>query len=58
VNFARGIAHEQHLIPAWLYLVAYMVVVPLLVYWPTHRFLQWWAERAKEGSFGGVSEQR
>jgi hypothetical protein len=58
VNFARGIAHEQHLIPAWLYLVAYMVVVPLLVYWPTHRFLQWWAERAKEGSFEGVSEPR
>ncbi|HEX6802521.1 MAG TPA: hypothetical protein VF133_02495 [Terriglobales bacterium] len=57
VNFARGIAHEQHLIPAWLYLVAYMVVVPLLVYWPTHRFLQWWAERAKESSVDGASEQ-
>ena len=40
INFARGIGHEQHLVPGWLYLIAYLVVAPLVVYWPTHRLLQ------------------
>jgi hypothetical protein len=43
VNFARGIAHEQQLIPPWLYLAGYLIMVPLLVYWPTQRLLQLWA---------------
>jgi hypothetical protein len=40
INFARGIGHEQHLVPSWLYATAYLVVVPLVVYWPTHKLLQ------------------
>jgi hypothetical protein len=42
VNFARGIGHEQHLMPGWLYLLGYLVVVPLAVYWPTHQALTRW----------------
>jgi hypothetical protein len=40
VNFARGIGHEQHLIPPWLYLIGYLVVVPLVIYWPTQLALR------------------
>jgi hypothetical protein len=43
VNFARGIGHEQHLMPSWLYLLGYLVVAPLAVYWPTGLLLQKWA---------------
>ena len=46
VNFARGIGHEQHLMPGWLYLLGYLAVVPLVVYWPTHWALGRWARRA------------
>ncbi len=46
VNFARGIGHEQHLMPGWLYLLGYLVVVPLLVYWPTHWALSRWAAKS------------
>jgi len=43
INWARGpFFREQHMVPRWLYLLAYLVVVPLLVYWPTHLLLQWW----------------
>lgn len=45
VNFARGIGHEQHLIPPWLYLIGYLIVVPLVIYWPTQVALGWWIER-------------
>ena len=40
VNFARGIGHEQHLISAWLYLAGYLILVPIVVYWPTHLLLR------------------
>ena len=43
VNWARGLGHEQHLVPAWLYLAAYLTLVPLLIYWPTHWALKRWA---------------
>ena len=46
VNWARGIGHEQHLVPDWLYLAGYLVVVPLVVYWPTHLALKRWAPKA------------
>jgi len=49
VNWARGLGHEQHLVPAWLYLLAYLIVVPLLIYWPTHLALKCWM-RAKAAS--------
>src|SRR5438477_2055783 len=45
VNWARGIGHEQHLIPAWLYLTGYLIVAPLLVYWPTHFVLWRWVRK-------------
>ncbi len=45
VNFARGIGHQQHLMPGWLYLLGYLVVAPLLVYWPTHWALRRWAAK-------------
>ncbi len=48
VNWARGLFfHEQHAIPAWMYLLAYLICVPLLVYFPTHLFLQWFSRRWK-----------
>lgn len=47
VNFARGIGHEQHLIPGWLYLLGYPAVAALLVYWPTHSLLQRWSRFRK-----------
>ena len=46
VNFARGIGHEQHLMPGWLYLLGYLVVALLIVYWPTHWALARWATRS------------
>jgi hypothetical protein len=47
VNWARGLGHEQRTIPAWLYLLAYLIVVPLVVYWPTHLLLKRWANRSE-----------
>ena len=42
VNWARGpFFQEQHFVPGPVYLLIYLIVVPLLVYWPTHRFLSW-----------------
>lgn len=45
VNFARGIGHRQHLAPGWLYLLGYLVIVPLVVYWPTGWALTRWSQR-------------
>jgi hypothetical protein len=43
VNFARGLFYrEQHWVPGFVYLLAYLVIVPSVVYWPTHRMLQFW----------------
>lgn len=47
VNWARGLGHEQHLLPGWLYLAAYLIVVPLVIYWPTHEALKWWDGSAR-----------
>jgi hypothetical protein len=48
VNWARGpFFHEQHVVPGWLYLLAYLVVVPLVVYFPTHLSLQWWTVKLR-----------
>jgi len=41
VNWARGLGfHEQHFVPGAVYLAAYLLFVPALVYWPTHLLLQ------------------
>jgi hypothetical protein len=46
VNWARGpFFHEQHVIPGLLYLLGYLIVVPALVYFPTHRVLLWLTQR-------------
>ena len=46
VNWARGpFFREQHVVPGMLYLVVYLVVVPVVVYWPTHLALRWWVGR-------------
>jgi hypothetical protein len=42
VNWARGLGHEQHLVPGLAYLLVYLVAVPAVVYWPTHLILQRW----------------
>lgn len=43
INWARGpFFHEQHVVPGLVYLLAYLIGVPLVVYWPTHLALQWW----------------
>lgn len=42
VNWARGFGHEQHLVPGLVYLLVYFIVVPTVVYWPTHLVLHWW----------------
>jgi len=48
VNWARGLFfREQHVVPGLLYLLAYLLVVPLMVYFPTHLGLQWWTNRRK-----------
>jgi len=40
VNWARGLFfHEQHVVPEWIYLLAYLIAVPLFVYFPTHVIL-------------------
>jgi hypothetical protein len=55
VNWARGLFYrEQHLVPGLVYLLAYLVLVPLVVYFPTHRLLQWWARRMGTGPLRGV----
>jgi len=42
VNWARGpFFHEQHAMPGTVYLLGYLLVVPLCVYFPTHVFLSW-----------------
>jgi hypothetical protein len=51
VNWARGLfLREQHSVPGWIYLMAYLIVVPLAVYWPTHLALQWWSKRVSSVS--------
>lgn len=44
VNWARGpFFAEQHVMPGLLYLAGYLLVVPAVVYYPTHLALQCWA---------------
>jgi hypothetical protein len=46
VNWARGLGfREQHAIPGWAYLMTYLIAVPAVVYFPTHRFLVWLTQR-------------
>ena len=46
VNWARGpFFREQHIMPGLLYLIGYLIMVPAVVYFPTHRFLVWMTHR-------------
>jgi hypothetical protein len=46
VNWARGpFFHEQHGVEGFVYLLGYLIIVPGLVYFPTHRFLEWFSRR-------------
>ena len=46
VNWARGpFFREQHAVPGLVYLLAYLIIVPAVVYYPTHRFLLWLSKR-------------
>ncbi len=46
VNWARGLFfREQHVAPGLVYLLAYLIIVPAAVYYPTHLFLAWLAQR-------------
>jgi hypothetical protein len=46
VNWALGLFfHQQQGMPGWAYLLVYRVTVPLLVYFPTHLFLDWLTRR-------------
>ena len=59
VNWARGpFFREQHVVPGIVYLAAYLLLVPLLVYWPTHLILQWWARRLASHATLGHPESR
>jgi hypothetical protein len=50
VNWARGLFfREQRVVPGFLYLAIYLIIVPLVIYWPTHLALQWWANRFVRG---------
>ena len=53
VNWARGPqGAEQHILPGSVYLLLYLLVIPLLVYWPTHLLLERWAQATRLTSPG------
>jgi hypothetical protein len=46
VNWARGpFFREQHVVPGFLYVLGYLIVIPAVVYFPTHCFLVWITQR-------------
>jgi hypothetical protein len=46
VNWARGpFFHEQHVVPGLVYLLGYLIIVPVAVYFPTHLLLRRITER-------------
>jgi hypothetical protein len=52
VNWARGLFfREQHAIPGSLYLLAYLLIVPFCVYWPTHLLLRKLTRRWRDANF-------
>ena len=51
VNWARGpFFHDQHVMPGVVYLLIYLTIVPVAVYYPTHRFLVWLTRRRHAAS--------
>ncbi|MGD0759314.1 MAG: hypothetical protein ABR921_10440 [Candidatus Sulfotelmatobacter sp.] len=55
VNWARGLFfRDQHVVPGVVYLLAYLVLVPLVIYFPTHRLLVWLTRRWKRRPGAGA----
>jgi hypothetical protein len=55
VNWARGLFfRDQHVVPGVVYLLAYLVLVPLVIYFPTHRLLVWLTRRWKRRAGAGA----
>jgi hypothetical protein len=51
VNWARGPhGHEQTWMPGAVYLLAYLIVLPCTVYWPTHLLLRRWLRGGRASS--------
>jgi hypothetical protein len=51
VNWARGLFfREQHVVAGWIYLLAYLLIVPLVIYFPTHLLLVWLTNRRRANS--------
>jgi hypothetical protein len=49
INWARGpLGTEQHVVPGFLYLATYLIVVPALVYWPAHLALRTWRHKPSQ----------
>jgi hypothetical protein len=54
VNWARGpFFHEQHVMAGWAYLLGYLIVVPAVIYFPTHLFLRWFGGRTRAANRSG-----
>ena len=49
VNWVRGIGHEQHIMPGWLYVLGYLIVALVVVYLPTHFFIGRWMSSRSAG---------
>jgi hypothetical protein len=48
VNWARGpFFHEQHFLPGMVYVVGYLIVVPAVIYFPTHLLIGRWMSRER-----------
>jgi hypothetical protein len=59
INFARGLFfREQHVVPGPVYLAAYLIVVPIVIYFPTHLALDAWARRRRSLEHGDMAELR
>lgn len=51
VNWARGLFfRDQHAMPAPVFLLGYLLLVPLFIFYPTHRLLAWFTRRWKKQS--------
>ena len=50
VNWARGLGfHDQHVVPGFVYVAAYLILVPAIIYFPTHLLLDRWAKWIRAG---------
>ena len=51
INWARGpFFREQHAMPGLVYLFGYLIVVPLTIYYSTHRVSEWLTRRWRDAA--------